>query len=69
MKKQLKLYVWQNVLADYTPGIMFALAETPKEARRLLMEKSNLSKSVCQELTQKPEVYKHKVAFYLFGGG
>lgn len=69
MEKRLKLYVWQNVLVDYTPGIMFALAETPKEARRLIIEKSDCSETVRQELTKKPEVYKNKIAFYLFGGG
>lgn len=69
MEKRLRLYVWQNALVDYSPGIMFSLAETPKEARRLILEKSDYSESVRQELTKKPEVYKNKVAFYLFGGG
>ena len=34
--KKLKLYVWTNVLKDYTSGIAFALAESPDHARYLI---------------------------------
>lgn len=30
----LKLYVWENVLCDYSCGVMFALAHDVDEARR-----------------------------------
>jgi hypothetical protein len=32
---KLRLYVWENVLIDYTDGIMFALAESVEQAREL----------------------------------
>jgi hypothetical protein len=34
-----KLYVWENVLMDYTSGIMFALANSIDEARMLIAKK------------------------------
>lgn len=36
MSNSLKLYVWENVLTDYTSGIMFALATSVEEARELI---------------------------------
>lgn len=33
----LKLFVWENVLRDYTAGIAFALAHDADEARRLIV--------------------------------
>jgi hypothetical protein len=33
----LKLFVWEGVLRDYTPGIAFALAHDADEARRLIV--------------------------------
>lgn len=32
----MKLFVWENVLYDYGPGIMFAHAETLEQALELL---------------------------------
>ena len=32
-----KLYLWTDVLADYTPGVMFALADSADEARELIV--------------------------------
>ena len=37
MTKKLKLFVWKNVLSDYTSGIMFALAYDVEEARKAIM--------------------------------
>ena len=66
MEKQLKLYVWEDVLTDYTPGIMFALAESPEEARELIREKCDY---VGEELEQEPECYETPVGFAVWGGG
>ena len=35
---QLKLYVWEGVLCDYSCGIMFALAHDVDEARREVLK-------------------------------
>ena len=36
MIAKLKLYVWTNVLTDYTSGVAFALATSTDQARRLI---------------------------------
>lgn len=36
--EQLRLYVWENVLCDYSCGIMFALAHGVDEARREVLK-------------------------------
>lgn len=63
----LKLYVWEGVLTDYTDGVMFALAVSPEEARKLLLAQcSYLPK---EDMDQEPKVYDTPVAFSLWGGG
>jgi len=37
LEPQLKLYVWEDVLCDYSCGVMFALAYDEDEARRLIL--------------------------------
>ncbi len=51
MKKiKLKLYVWENVLADYSKGIAFAYAEDSIEARKLVIEKLGYNhEDLCSE--------------------
>ena len=68
MKKKLRLYVWENVLGDWTPGIMFALASSVDEARRLLKEQSGDSPDVEMYLSQPPLVVDEPQAFIVRGG-
>lgn len=68
MKKQLKLYVWEGALSDYTDGIMFALAESADDARKIILEKSGDLRSVVLGLKEDPKEYTNKVGFYLYGG-
>ena len=37
----LKLYVWEDVLSDYTSGVMFALAEDKEHAKKMILEEYN----------------------------
>ena len=66
MRKELKLFVWENVLTDYTEGIMFALAENADEARRLISEKMEYDSC---ELKIEPREISEKEGFYVYGGG
>ena len=34
----MKLYVWDDVLCDYTSGIMFAIAESEEDAKKIIMK-------------------------------
>ena len=39
MEEGLRLYVWRDVLCDYTCGVAFAIAPDADTARRLICEK------------------------------
>ena len=66
MKRQLKLYVWEDVLNGYTSGIAFALAETEEEARQLITKEMGYNH---EDLNKKPELIYNKKGFYIYGGG
>jgi hypothetical protein len=49
-----KLYVWENVLEDYTPGMMVALADNVKDAKRILKQ---IDPNIPEEdLARTPEI-------------
>jgi hypothetical protein len=69
----MKLFVWKNVLSDYTDGIMFAYAGNLEEAKGLIL--SNFGKDWEKRNLQwvfenkKPEIYETPYGFALWGGG
>jgi hypothetical protein len=65
----LKLFVWEDVLCDYTSGIMFALAEDVEQARYLIGGDDPLDSVLERDLKGEPEVYTEPVGFFLYGGG
>jgi hypothetical protein len=67
MKPGLKLYVWDDVLYDYTSGIMFAVASSKKEARAALLKKCDYIPE--HDLRKKPKVYTGRIARAVWGGG
>ncbi len=72
--KNLKLFVWEDVLEDYTSGVMFALAENVEEARKVIMDKcekedSYTSKTLQVDLASEPKVIDNSEGFYVWGGG
>ena len=70
MAKKLKLYVWENVLEDYTSGIMFALATDADHARKVILEAGGEGMhSVEKDLKQEPDCYEDPTGFFLYGGG
>lgn len=70
---KLKLYVWENVLCDHTCGIMFALAHSIKEARKLIETKPPRFKGcdrwIRQDLQEKPKIVSKPEAFMIWGSG
>ena len=64
----MRLYVWEDALEDYTPGIMFAFAKNANEARKMILEKYPNSTSVNRDLKQKPKSYSKPVGFAVWGG-
>lgn len=71
MKENLKLYVWDGVLEDYTAGIAFAVAASPKEAVKLLIEKGLPDHHVdgIKIDGMKPMVHRGRTAYHVYGGG
>lgn len=65
----MKLFVWEDVLYDYTGGIMFAVAETVEDARRKLRETDYYIKEY--DLNKEPQEFdlSEAVAFTCWGGG
>lgn len=68
----LKLFVWQGVLCDYTSGIAFALAKNVEEAREAILveyRKELNDLEFAKELEAEPIVAEVTQGFFLFGGG
>ena len=68
------LWVWEDVLEDYTYGIMFAVAPTVEEARELiLLEAGNnyYKDMVNKDLLHEPKRYtlETKGAAHILPGG
>jgi hypothetical protein len=67
--KKLKLFVWHNVLTDWTPGIIFALAENIEQARKMI-ERDKEDWMYTGEIYEKsPEIITEPKGFMLYGGG
>jgi len=70
MNPKLKLFVWKDVLMDWSKGVAFALAENLEEAKKLLRKELPFSVDDFErEFTKEPEVYESPMAFALWGGG
>lgn len=73
-KNELKLYVWECVLTDYTSGIAFALAKSVEEARQAIYDKSEkedgyVSSTLKSDIAGEPIVCETTEGFYVWGGG
>ena len=67
MKRNMKLYVWEHVLTDYTSGVMFALATSVEGARQTIIE--DCEGIIVKDLESEPEVYTSVKGFAVWGGG
>ena len=65
----MKLYLWREVLWDYSHGMAFAIAHSAEEARGLLVASDAYWGS--DDLKQEPEVHELTEPFcaYVHGGG
>ena len=67
MENKLNLYVWEDVLRDYSTGIVFALAESPQEARAMIFDQ--IGNFYEHEFEVEPQLITEKTVFIKFGGG
>ncbi len=63
----LKMYVWEEVLTDYTDGLACVLAHSEEEARRLI--KAEVGRFWEGDFNSKPIEVKSPQAFFVHGGG
>lgn len=61
----LKLFVWKDVLCDWSCGMVCVLAHNVEEARKLYYATSYEN----GELDDEPEVVTEPKAFSVYGGG
>ena len=68
-KKKMKVFVWENVLTDYTSGMMVAIAPTIEEARAALLKECSYIQE--DDLNQQPKELdlSEAVGFVCWGGG
>ncbi len=69
MRKGLKLFVWENVLIDYTSGMICVLAHDLEEAFELARKKEASDYVVSEMGKVKPKIITEPEAFYVYGGG
>jgi len=68
MNKKLKLFVWEEVLCDYTCGMICVLAFDLEQAFDLMREKYD--EYYLNDLASvKPKVIEEPEAFAVYGGG
>jgi len=68
MNKKLKLYVWEDVLCDYTCGMICVLALSLEQAFSLIKEKYD--EYYLDDLASvEPKVIEEPEAFAVYGGG
>lgn len=68
MSKKLKMYVWEDVLTDYTSGLVCILASSLEEA--LEQAREEFPSYVVEGFAgHEYQVYEKPKAVYVYGGG
>lgn len=60
----LKLFIWEDSLSDFTTGLMFAYAESAEEARCIITSKMGY---IHDDVLKEPREVKSKEAFFVYG--
>ena len=66
----LKMFVWDDVLRDYSTGLIAVLANDVDEARALVKDiyKYGPEEYVTEILNVEPDVYEEPTVVYVHGG-
>lgn len=67
MKQPVKCFVWENVLCDYSSGMVVVLAHNKTEALKILKRESETAYDACSKI--KPQVSRRPQAWICYGGG
>ena len=63
----MNLYVWEDVLQDRTPGVIFAYAKNLRQARRLVLKIYDGNR-VKEAIRDRPELIREPSAWIYSGG-
>jgi len=67
---KLKLFVWEDVLTDYSSGMVCILAKDLEQAKEVFLKKYPDDQYVLNDFFGKPyKVITEPQAFYVYGGG
>lgn len=70
LSKELKVYIWENVLTDYTDGMVCIIARDLEHAREVFLKKYSNEQYVLDNFFAKPyKVVTEPDAFYVYGCG
>lgn len=68
--KKLKLFVWENVLRDYTAGMVVILAKDLDDALKVFRKKFPNDDYIIEAFAGYPyKIITEPDAFYIYGGG
>ena len=72
--KNLKLFVWEKVLCDWSCGIVVVLAKDLEHAKELLKEEDyviyrELFEEDGDDYMKQPKIVTEPSVFYVWGGG
>ena len=68
----MKMFVWRNVLTDYTNGIAIAMARTEKEARKVILRDAPdfAQEELTRDIAGPPDhIYDKPHGVHCWGGG
>jgi hypothetical protein len=72
MSNKLKLFVWEGVLVDCTPGIAFAMAHNVDEARGAIIKQAEdwVREHLAGDISKEPtHIYDDVAGGHVYGGG
>jgi hypothetical protein len=67
-----RLYVWTDILCDYTCGVAFALASSVEEARQVILDRAEQGWQrdyYADAIKGDPDVYDTPFGYVVSGGG
>ena len=68
--RNLKLFIWEDVLTDYTSGMVVIYAYDLDHAKKVFLKKFPDEQYIIDNFFGKPhEVVTKADAFYVYGGG
>ena len=69
---EIRMYIWRDVLVDYTSGIAVAMAHSVDEARAMILKQAEPWEvdMLGEDIAKEPdEIYEDPTGVHVWGGG